>query len=130
MNAPLLLTVLLRFLMPAWAAPQVGGRAPVKPVGSSSSIRRIAVLGERHSGTNFMALLLATNLDPRVYVYGDHFCQNRCGAQSGRVACMALSSELHGRMHGAEQQRSHNAVTLEVKQVIQKRHLPVGRVGT
>ena len=44
------------------------------------SIRRIAVLGERHSGTNFMAVLLATNLDPSAYVYGNHFCQNRCGA--------------------------------------------------
>ena len=63
------------------AESDVGGCELDKTVTTGCIIRRIAVLGERHSGTNFMARLLATNLDRRAYVYGDHFYQNRCDTQ-------------------------------------------------
>ena len=80
MAAPLFLISFLGSLAVTQAAPDhLGGCAPDKLVAGSSlsSIRRIAVLGERHSGTNFMARLLTTNLDPTTYVYGDHFYPNR-----------------------------------------------------
>ena len=83
MNVPLFLVALLV------GALEVVQAASDEAVVAANGIRRIAVLGERHSGTNFMARLLATNLDPRAYVYGDHFCQNGCGTMSDRSACIS-----------------------------------------
>jgi hypothetical protein len=40
-------------------------------------IRRIAIIGERNSGTNFMYRFLTTNLDHTSYRFGDHFCQHK-----------------------------------------------------
>ena len=78
--ARLLMILLLGSIAVILAESDLGGCGPDTTViaGSGCSIRRIAVLGERHSGTNFMARLLATNLDLRAYTFGDHFYQNRC----------------------------------------------------
>ena len=92
-----LVALLLGSLEVAQAASAVGRNASADHDGvavSAGSIRRIAVLGERHSGTNFMAVLLATNLDPSAYVYGNHFCQNRCGALMSCIMAQLVSGIL------------------------------------
>ncbi|GAX84549.1 hypothetical protein CEUSTIGMA_g11970.t1 [Chlamydomonas eustigma] len=50
---------------------------PSQAITTRTPIRRIAVIGERNSGTNFMFRFLTTNLDHTSYSFGDHFCQHK-----------------------------------------------------
>jgi hypothetical protein len=46
--------------------------SPVMP-----AIRRISVIGERHSGTNFMRRFLSLNLVYAAYNFSNHFCEHK-----------------------------------------------------